>query len=79
MVTWIADSISPSFRLYTIKDGLCNDFINEIAIDEKDQVWCAKGFLFIHMLKIHLLIIMQKVDFWIMRFEVYHTQGIGSL
>ena len=41
MVTWIADSISPSFRLFTIKDGLCNDFINEIAIDEKDQVWCA--------------------------------------
>ncbi len=28
MVTWIADSISPSFRPYTTKDGTCNDTLS---------------------------------------------------
>ncbi|MCC7027465.1 MAG: hypothetical protein IT265_10950 [Saprospiraceae bacterium] len=41
MVSWNANDSIPLFKLYTIKDGLCNDFIYEIAVDKLDQIWIS--------------------------------------
>lgn len=41
LVNWDAGAVKPVFSMYTMEEGLLNDFINKVEVDENNNIWCA--------------------------------------